>query len=680
MNRPEVSSEATYRFDLDGLRGVAVALVVGYHVWGNQVSGGVDAFLVLSGYFLARSLLRRGLPTRFLQAAREAVQQMAHFILRLLPAASLTLLVTLLAAVRLLPTSRWSELSRQVLASLLSFENWHLATTDQVYAAASGEVSPTQQFWSLSVQVQVYAVVTLAVALAALALRRTRNVRRLLAAATAVAALASFLYAVRQVVVDQDTAYYDSVARAWEFLVGVTLGLSLPTVIRVDRLRTAIRSVLGLTALVGLLGTGVLVDGGSQFPGVATLLPVGAAAALVAVGLGGSRVWSNRILTLPGLRRLGEISYPLYLWHWPLLVLALDLTGRSRAGWLLGGLVAAASVGLAWITHLGLELPLRGRGRLRLPRQSSRVVSTGLVLVTAVLPALWLGHTARITADVVPVSLTINPTPETSGNAWGIVPAPEVAADDGPGTADRCASPRLGNDVKVCTFGDPTATRTMVAVGGSHVRMFIPALDDIARQHGFRLISMVKVGCPWSLATQKLDWDPAIRASCRTWGDAATQAILQLSPDIVLTTGTRPRLRGPGDRIPPRYPRRWWTLDRAGIPMVLMRDTPWLPQDPPDCISAQPNVPLADLLHECGASRTTVLSPDPLGDFTGRIPPSARWVDLTPQLCPSGWCLPVVGNVLAYRDAGHLTTTFVRAIEPELSRQLGAATGWWHGS
>jgi hypothetical protein len=209
--------------------------------------------------------------------------------------------------------------------------------------------------------------------------------------------------------------------------------------------------------------------------------------------------------------------------------------------------------------------------------------------------------------------------------------------------------------------------------------MFMPALDEIGRQHGIKIVSMIKLGCPWSLGTVMVGMDKDARASCLDWGDQATAEILAIHPELAFTTGTRPRLHGPGDRVPPHYPRRWWDLDRAGIPMVLLRDVPWLPRDVPDCVSTRLAEPLAQVDLECGAPRSTALSPDPVKSFRGAIPGSARWIDLTPVICPADQCLPVVGNVLVYRNTDHVTSTFALAVAPELDRQLGGATGWWAG-
>jgi peptidoglycan/LPS O-acetylase OafA/YrhL len=180
----QVHDKPGYRDDLDGLRGLAIALVAGYHVWGGRVSGGVDAFLALSGFFLAVSVLSRTSSSSSranldaLGALRMAVTQWRRMALRLLPSAIVVISASAIATWALLPRSRWLETAQQSIASLLYVENWHLARNRLDYNAADLAVSPLQHFWSLSVQGQLFVVLPLVWLIATLAVRGSADAVR----------------------------------------------------------------------------------------------------------------------------------------------------------------------------------------------------------------------------------------------------------------------------------------------------------------------------------------------------------------------------------------------------------------------------------------------------------------------------------------------------------------------
>ncbi|MEU2121364.1 acyltransferase family protein, partial [Nocardia niwae] len=216
-----------YRHDLDGLRGVAIALVVAFHIWFGRVSGGVDVFLVLSGFFFTGSLLRGAESTGAIRLAHTA-RRLAR---RLLPALVTLLAAVVAATVLLRPFTQWDEMAAQTLASLLYYQNWYLALSWSDYLAADPSVSPLQHLWSMAVQTQFYVFALLAVASAAALCRRFARpaaLRPVLAIALAVGVTASFLYAAHGAAVHQGWNYYDSFARAWELLAGALLAVAAP--------------------------------------------------------------------------------------------------------------------------------------------------------------------------------------------------------------------------------------------------------------------------------------------------------------------------------------------------------------------------------------------------------------------------------------------------------------------
>lgn len=266
-----------YRHDLDGLRGLAIGLVVVFHVWAERVSGGVDIFLALSGFFFTGMLLRRSTATE----GPAIVPVLRRTARRLLPPLVAVLATILAVTVAYIPYTRWETTAREALASLLYFQNWVLAASPSNYRTADASVSPMQHLWSMAVQVQFYLFSLLAIAtLAWLCRRYALPLRRVLTATLIVVSLASFWYAYDLGGRAQSLAYYDTFARSWELFAGALLAVLAYRV----TLSPAIRNAVSVAALLVVLGCGIVINGVDHYPGPLALVPVGAAIALIALG------------------------------------------------------------------------------------------------------------------------------------------------------------------------------------------------------------------------------------------------------------------------------------------------------------------------------------------------------------------------------------------------------------
>src|SRR5215213_4537134 len=224
-SRPNTGSRESgfYRHDLDGLRGIAIALVAVFHVWFGRVSGGVDVFLALSGFFFGGRLLRTALTPG---SSLSPVPEVKRLVRRLLPALVVVLAAAGLLTILIQPETRWETFADQSLASLGYYQNWELANTAADYLRAGEAVSPLQHIWSMSVQGQFYiAFLALIFSFAYLFRRRLGCYMRIsFVALLGTLTVASFVYAIFAHNADQATAYYDSFARAWELLFGALVG------------------------------------------------------------------------------------------------------------------------------------------------------------------------------------------------------------------------------------------------------------------------------------------------------------------------------------------------------------------------------------------------------------------------------------------------------------------------
>ncbi|MFD6445322.1 acyltransferase family protein [Promicromonospora sp. NPDC060204] len=454
---------------LDGLRGLALLLVVAFHLFGQgRVSGGVDVFLVLSGYFATGTLLRR--------AEGGTLRLAAHYartLARLLPAALVVLAAVTVALLALAPRLRWSAGLREVGASATFWENWELVHSALAYGAAGPDASPLQHFWSLSVQGQFFAVWPLVVlGLVAVARRRARAgrgpsaPRRLVTVVTAAATAASFAHALWLVHADQQVAYFSTFTRFWEIGVGALLALLLPHAGHAAAGRAAagtaanrtaagtaapggrVRSRLGWAGLALVIGSGFVVDGADVFPGAWALVPVGGAALVLIATVPGPTAGARptetpsrgveRLLDSAPLRLGARVSYALYLWHWPVLVFWLLTTGAHRANPLTAAGVLVISAGLAWLTTRYVAEPL-------------------LAHVTARLAA-------RLPAAAVPQRGPAAP----ADRADHAGPADRA---DRAGTAHQPVAVDLVGDVTARATGTPSGRRTLAVLAGAAVLM-----------------------------------------------------------------------------------------------------------------------------------------------------------------------------------------------------------------
>ncbi|WP_336082752.1 SGNH hydrolase domain-containing protein [Nocardia sp. SSK8] len=683
---PDAGARSVYRFDLDGLRGLAIALVVVFHVWFGRVSGGVDVFLVLSGFFFTGMVLRRA------QSPEPgwASGVLRRTLRRLVPAMAVVLAAVAVATVLVLPYTQWSTVASQVLASLFYYQNWQLALTWSDYLAADPSVSPLQHLWSMSVQGQFYLAVLVvvgAVAWVCARLSRSDRVRLAVGGVVVVGAVCSFAYAAYGMQTQQGWNYYDSAARGWELLAGAGVAVLAPSLPR----SRSLRSLLAFLGVAGVVLCGWLVlDGANRFPGPAALLPVGAALAVI---LSASQLpvgeWPavNQLLAHPAMRWLGDIAYPLYLWHWPILIFFLVERGHPRAGLVGGTAVIAVSVLLAWLTHRWIEEPLRLRGAARpvggaRPR---RLVTAGvgvLLVVTITAAAGWQFAVVRVNPPAAVGVLDPQRYPGAEALASGVeVPdAPmrptvfEAPAELPPPTVDGCIADWDTRDLVTCTYGDAAAERTLALVGSSHAEHWLPALQVLATEHNFRIQVYLKMGCPLTLAEDAM-YKGEANHDCRDWSVEVIDRLDADRPDWVFTTGTRPRDDG-GDETPDEYLEVWTALSDRGLNVIAVRDTPWLRRGTvrykaADCLAGGGN------RSSCGMAREDALDPVNPGLEPASAFPSVFPIDLSDAVCEPTRCLVEEGNILIYHDEHHLTASYSRSLAGPLGRELRPLLGWW---
>ncbi|MDT3396405.1 acyltransferase family protein [Streptomyces sp. B1866] len=671
------------RLDIQGLRAVAVTLVVLSHAEVPGIAGGyvgVDVFFVISG-FLITSLLTRELAATGGISLRRFYARRA---LRLLPASTLVAVATLGGALLFLSKIRFTEYAGDALAGVLYAENLRLASTGTDYLAEGGPPSPYRHFWSLAVEEQFYLLWPLLLLLVWRLTRRAaaRRRRRYLAAPLAALCLASFWQGVSLTGTSAPWAYFGSHARGWELGAGALLALGAGRCARLPAAVAAPLTWLGL-GCVGL--SAVWFDAATPYPGYHALLPVAGAVLVLAGGCAPSRFDAGRLLGWRPAVWLGGLSYGWYLWHWPLLVIGPKALDRQASVPLALALGAVALL-LAWATLRLVENPVRFHAGLR--DRPGRGLAAGLglsaaaVAVSLVAAAFPPPISSGEPAPVLRTALATAPDPEqrladllrTSGTRLPGNLSPGLAKiKDGRSAIyrDGCHVAYGATRAPLCVYGDRSSRKVVVLLGDSHAAQWFPALERLATARHWKLVSMTKASCKLAAVTTVRAGRPY--RTCGQWRRSALAAIARLRPSLVVASsadsGTPVRaMRDPRREWAAGFRATYGALTRTGARVAVLLDTPWPRSDAVECAAVHP-------LH---LGRCANQAPRALHDPTRRqaVRDAARSagavaVDPLPWLCvPAGTCPVAVGDTFVYRDDNHVSEAYAAALAPVLGARL----------
>jgi peptidoglycan/LPS O-acetylase OafA/YrhL len=692
-------------------------MVVIYHLYPAALPGGfagVDVFFVISGYLITGHLWRG-----YAQTGKVGLADFwGRRARRLIPAAALVLTVTWIASRIIEPATQFANTAQQILASALYYQNWQLSSDAVNYFKSDDAATPVQHFWSLSVEEQFYLVWPLLFLLAAVltavfarataapvhanarlanpahanagladtgrAARRTRARAVAVGVLTAALVVASLAYSIAETKANPPAAYFMTTTRMWELGAGGLLALA-PA-----RLTRALgrQGWLGWVGLAVVIESAFLLNGSMAFPGALALIPVLGAVALIAGGSAEGRYGPWRLTSARLMVFIGGISYSLYLWHYPLINLYTDWRG-SAPGPLSGPVILAVSVLLAWLTKTFVEDKVRLAPFIA--RHKWRSLSVALVAVVPVaLAAVY------ITAEPGPWNGTLGPHyPGAAALAGAVtnVPAAPILKPPDPisQTLDQtggCLDDFGASTPKECVFGDTTSpVLTVALVGDSAAGEWFDALNAIALQRRWKLVTELHSSCPWS-STLVLNWNGIGElTACQTWGKAVLHDLLtSIRPDVVITTDYPSLLSTPDHpvnaspaamaEIGAGMAQYWTRLAAAGISVTPIKESPDLVEDVPTCVDQHPS----DLAQCDVPVSKAILRDSPVTDAAKLMNGKVTVVNANSLICGPRVCAPVVGNVLVYGDRHHLTGPYAKSTAPfleplllEASKTLAAA-------
>jgi peptidoglycan/LPS O-acetylase OafA/YrhL len=647
---------APFRHDIEGLRGIAVLLVVGFHAGlGRGWTGGfvgVDVFFVLSGYLITGLLVQEIGRTGRLRL-REFY---ARRVRRLLPASALVLVATLVAAAVLLSPLEQRRLSGSALATAGYASNLWFMRRSTDYFAVETETNPLLHTWSLAIEEQFYLVWPLLLVVALGAARR----RGRLAGWIGVLSLVSLAGCIWLTGLRRPWAFFGTPARAWEFGLGALLCM-IP--VAWLHARPRLGRALGWAGLVALAAASAAFSDRTAFPGYAALLPACATGALLLAGAAAPGTGASRVMEARALQFLGRHSYSWYLWHWPLLAFAAALAPTLPMA---GRLVCAvAALGMAAVTYRLVEVPIRFHPRLA--GRPGVTLACGALLTAVALSAALASRAWAAHASAAPAQQRY------------LRAAEERSLADGP--ACLVAIPDVA--LRECVGGDTASARVVVLFGDSHAAQWFAAVEPAARRQGWRLVTLVKAACPAprvALVSTRLG-----RAydECDLWRQAALARIAALRPAAVLASSSSMYVRGGAVTEHSQVSAAAWqagwaqtlgALRAAGAVPVLVHDSPQPAANVPTCLSRAAYLPWHAGAESCGRPRTDAVNRVAAGAEAAALAavPGTRGVDFSDLVCGADVCEPVRGGQVVYRDESHLAAAFAASLAPAVGARLAS--------
>lgn len=668
-----------FRPDVEGLRAIAIALVVLYHAHVPHVTGGfvgVDVFFVISGFVITGLLLRE----RQQGNHTSVIGFYARRARRILPAATLVIVVTVLASYYFLGSASGNVVADDGRWAAVLLANFHFAALGTNYLTELRAPSPLQNFWSLSVEEQFYLVYpTLFLVIAVLARRLSH--RLTLAAVLGVVIFASFAWSVAQTASDPTAAYFSPLTRAWELALGALIAVATPWL---KRLPSHMAAVLSWAGMAAIMVAAVTFTASTPYPGSLVAVPVLGAGLVIAAGLIVPRAGAESLLGTRPFQWLGRRSYSLYLWHWPLLVIAAEHAKRALPLWQNLIWVAIALL-LAIPTASFIENPIR-----RLRTDAKRTVVAGVVVIlltVAVLSEVIVTESGPNSAyRVVPVDSELTllrqvaAAPAITSVPADVLPPLTQSGNFFGGNYESPACQANGAQwtEKICVAGDPHAKRLMVLYGDSHALMWLPAFQAIAVAEHWRLVTLAKFACPAEMVTiasqhgvgQQSQTGPV----CDQWHRWALGWINAHHPNLLVVSQFNAYLApGTTAQHPLYFSAAQWgaglaALHRAltvpHLRQVFLGGVPAQTQGP-TCLSEHP-----DDAPACVVSLRSAVSPlDAVEQSVSRVS-GMTYINAVPWFC-TDVCTVVIDRYSPFDDPIHINGIWALYLERVLAEALG---------
>jgi len=687
---------SAFRPDIEGLRAIAIGLVLLYHAGLPFLRGGfvgVDIFFVISGFLITSLLVREAERTGRISLT----QFYARRAKRLLPAAALVLVVTAILTVVLIPGSDQRNFGGDIAAAAAYVVNWRLALRSVDYLAEGAGASPVLHFWSLSVEEQFYLVWPLLMIVAIVLARRFgKHARGSMLVALSVVGVPSFIFSVTYTASSPASAFFVTPTRLWELSVGAAVAIAVPAL---TRLRRSVAVWIGIAGILAIAYSAVFLSEASAWPGYLAAIPVLGTAAVIAGGAGHGDTIVARGLGLRPMVWVGGISYSLYLWHWPALIFAEALLGPLRVREAM--VVVLLSVIPAYLSLVLVENPVRFSKRLARGNALGLAVGAWLTFVgIAAGLAVMVASPQKESGSADPIIIEVPapspgaPTPDPStlfgaqalgtdpeGAAAGtpqstydsITPTPANAPEDIPRAYDEgCQASQDSSTPVVCSVGAKDGTFRIAALGDSKMLQYYEAFDALGKSRGWTIDFVTKSACSSTEAMPRAGGGDY--TSCAEFNEKVFEWLEADPPDAVMTTQTPAHVAaGVGE---PQYGSwvadglvaRWDRIQSIGVPVIVLLDYPFptLDEDVYRCMER--NTDALNCTFDRAEGDAKSAAPNQRLALAGD--PDAKPIDISRYVCPQERCAPVIGGALVLRQGSHLTNSYALSLTGVLAREF----------
>lgn len=655
MNQPLINIERKFRPEIEGLRVVAALLVAVYHIWFHRVSGGVDVFFVISGFLITTSIISTINKT----GEYQFWPYISKLLKRLLPSGFFILGVTLILSLFFLPESILGKTIREVFASMFYYQNWQLAISSTDYLDASQMKSPVEHFWALSIQGQFYIIwfLLFTVILWLIKKYKLSNARKLINTILGILFIVSLSYSIYLTAVNQPFAYFTTFTRVWEFALGGLLCVNLSSI----RLNKVIATVLGWLGLVGLIVTGIIFDVSSMFPGYIALWPMTCALFIVIAGTQDTTFGVKRFLGSPFMVKLGGISFGIYLWHWVLLEFY-RYNVQDTPGIIAGTLIIVISIILSALMTRFIENPIRHADSNAFSFKRIGVLgSINILLIATLLTGSYIDQyklEQKVTDADYPGALAVNDKINTPSQEP--IPSFSKVFDDLPiSHLDDSNQTLKKTDVKIGEYGKTKDYEETVAiVGSSHSEQWLGAIIEAVKDHPYRVLSITRSGTRFSTG---YDED----AKKGIWISNVLDYLADADIDLIVSQGTASH--SPTEEVhKDMTDQMQFVKDEYGIDALAIRDNP------------RYDFNVLESLETDGEEETTrkmnnqeeFLNDEDYWEEFEAENDSLYKIDLTDYFKVDDEFLPVIGNIIIYRDENHMTNSYAESFGPIFEEKL----------
>ena len=678
-----LSSETHNRKDIQGLRAVAILTVLFAHANFPLFAGGfvgVDIFFVISGFLITGILIKE-----YSSQGRISISNFyARRARRIIPAATIVIIATVILSTIILGREGSVSTYWEAIWSSLFVNNWYMAFVGVDYFSLGATPSPLQHFWSLAVEEQFYLIWPTLIILLAFFAKKTQknNLKVALTIALTLIIIASLTWSIYQTNAEPTIAYFSTLTRVWELAVGALLAVVAHKITINKTFRTVALYAGLIMIMVAVFGF----NENTSFPGYAAILPIFGATLVLLSGTNKNANF-NQILTNKFMVWIGGISYALYLWHWPMLILWETKTGEKPSFFIALCLIIISTL-LAWVSTTFIEDPLR----LSLWWKSRKILTNilGLVLIIstialsyALIPASALREINKM--QFVPLAAALEnvqkatlPNTQTYINGTTLPELALIGEDRSIAYDDNCHIEHTDPTIlTTCIYGDTKSGINVAVLGDSHASMWLSALNLWGIKNNIKITLFAKSECPAAEFTPYSNILKRAYYECKEWRAEAINTIIGLKPQYVILASAHQIQAVNSDGEPETsktvMDKKWsegytLTADKfkeANIPVIILGDAPGLGKDSATCIKAN-----KEDASKCSTKMLeeteTMIQRETLASTNNKVP----YIKVVDLFCYENTCPNIINNKVVYMDGTHITKTYSEYLAGSIGERL----------